>query len=483
MLHEIDDMQVISECRDDIACGENEEEDKFKEECGVFGIFMNNPDEEYDAANTAFYGLYALQHRGQESAGIAVSDGHKIQLHKGMGLVTQVIKTPQLKELKGNIAIGHVRYSTTGGSSLVNTQPLVFHYLNGMVGLAHNGNLVNTVELRKRLATYGSVFQTTTDTEVVANLLARYSQDVMEDALAKCMIDMKGAFALVIMTEDRLVGVRDQMGIRPLCLGSLNGSYVLASESSALDTVGARFVRDVNPGEIVVIDKDGVRSQQVINSPRKAHCIFEYIYFARPDSTLDGINVYQARREMGRQLARECDIEADMVISVPDSGTAAALGYAEEAGLPFEEGLMKNRYVGRTFIQPTQKIRELGVRLKLNAVEEVVGGKRVIMVDDSIVRGTTSKKIVQMLREAGATEVHMAVASPPTKYPCYYGIDTSRREELIASTMAQGEIEKFIEADSLHYISMEGMFNALKTGEQNFCAACFSGSYPIKIDV
>ncbi|MDD3269787.1 MAG: amidophosphoribosyltransferase, partial [Syntrophomonadaceae bacterium] len=372
MLYEIEEGQCLSGSQDDRAYGEYEWEDKLKEECGVFGIFKNDPDDECEAAHTAFYGLYALQHRGQESAGIAVSDGHKIQLQKGMGLVTQVIQAEHLKNLKGNIAIAHVRYSTTGGSSLVNAQPLVFHYLNGMVGLAHNGNLVNTVELRKRLATYGSVFQTTTDTEVVANLLARYSQDVMEDALAKCMIDMKGAFALVIMTEDRLVGVRDQMGIRPLCLGDLNGDYVLASESAALDTVGARFVRDVNPGEIVVIDKSGLRSLQVINSPRNAHCIFEYIYFARPDSTLDGINVYQARREMGRQLARECNTRADMVISVPDSGTPAALGYAEEAGLPFEEGLMKNRYVGRTFIQPTQKVRELGVRLKLNAVEEVV---------------------------------------------------------------------------------------------------------------
>ncbi len=482
MLHEIEERQCLSYFHDDSVNSEEKWDDKLKEECGVFGIFINKPEDECEAARIAYYGLYALQHRGQESSGIAVSDGHSIQLHKGMGLVTQVIQAEHIKELKGHIAVGHVRYSTTGSSNLVNAQPLVFHYLNGMVGLAHNGNLVNTAELRKRLATYGSVFQTTTDTEVVANLLARYSQDAMEDALAKCMIDMKGAFALVIMTEDRLVGVRDQMGIRPLCLGDLNGNYVLASESAALDTIGANFIRNVNPGEIVVIDKDGLRSLQVINSPRKAHCVFEYIYFARPDSTIDGINVYQARREMGRQLARESKIQADIVISVPDSGTSAALGYAEQAALPFEEGLMKNRYVGRTFIQPTQKVRELGVRLKLNAVEEVVSGKRIIMVDDSIVRGTTSKKIVQMLREAGATEVHMMVASPPTKFPCYYGIDTSRREELIASTMTEVEIEKFIGADSLHYITMEGMFKSLKSDEQNFCAACFSGCYPIKID-
>lgn len=460
----------------------HEIEDKFKDECGVFGIFLNNPKTDTDAARTTFYGLYALQHRGQESAGIAVSNGHRINLYKGVGLVSEVINTKHLEELKGHIAIGHVRYSTTGESGLVNSQPLVFHYLNGMVALAHNGNLVNTVELKKRLATYGSVFQTTTDTEIVANLLARYSQDKMEDALAKCMIDMKGAFALVIMTEDRLVGVRDQMGIRPMCIGNLNGNYVLSSESAALDTIGADFVRDVNPGEIIVIDKDGLRSQQVINSPREAHCVFEYIYFARPDSTIDGINVYQARRSVGRQLARECGIDADLVISVPDSGTSAALGYAEEAGLPFEEGLMKNRYVGRTFIQPTQQMRELGVQLKLNAIEEVVRGKRIIMVDDSIVRGTTSKQIVQMLRNAGATEVHMAVASPPTKYPCYYGIDTSRREELIANTMDTDQICEFIGADSLHYVSREGMRDALQKSYPFFCDACFSGSYPIPVE-
>jgi len=474
VLEEMKDLDLLSTC-----CAE----DKFHDECGVFGIFLNESEDDCEAARTTFYGLYALQHRGQESAGIAVSNGHEIQLHKGMGLITEVIKPDHIKKLKGRLSIGHVRYSTTGMSNVVNTQPLVFHYLNGMLALAHNGNLVNTVELRKRLAAYGSVFQTTSDTEVVANLLARYSQDnKIEDALARCIMDAKGAFALLIMTEDRLVGVRDPMGIRPLCLGELNGNYILASESAALDTVGATLIRDVNPGEIVVIDQDGLHSRQVIDSPRRAHCIFEYIYFARPDSTIDQVNVYQARREMGRQLARECNIDADMVISVPDSGTSSALGYAEEAGLPFEEGLMKNRYVGRTFIQPTQKMRELGVKLKLNAIDEVVCGKRIIMVDDSIVRGTTSKKIVQMLREAGATEVHMVVASPPTRFPCYYGIDTSRREELIASTMDKTEIEKFIGADSLHYLSMEAMFAAMKSGEDTFCSACFSGKYPMEIE-
>ncbi|MEN6461202.1 MAG: amidophosphoribosyltransferase [Syntrophomonas sp.] len=457
-------------------------DDKFKDECGVFGIYLNNPASETDAARTAFYGLYALQHRGQESAGIAVSNGHKIELFKGMGLVSEVINKNTINGLKGNIAIGHVRYSTTGESGLVNAQPLVFHYLNGMVALAHNGNLVNTVPLRKQLATYGSVFQSTTDTEIVANLLARYSQDKLEDALAKCMIDIKGAFALVIITEDKLVGVRDQMGIRPLCIGDLDGNYVLASETAALDTVGAEYIRDVEPGEIVVIDQDGLRSLKIAKSPRSAHCIFEYIYFARPDSTIDGINVYQARRELGKQLARECNIDADMVISVPDSGTAAAMGFAEESGLPFEEGLMKNRYIGRTFIQPTQQMRELGVRIKLNPNKQVVAGKRIIMVDDSIVRGTTSKKIVKMLREAGAAEVHMIISSPPTSFPCYYGIDTSRREELIANTMDTLQIGEYIGADSLHYISMEGMFKALKHEPDFFCSACFSGDYPIPIE-
>lgn len=456
--------------------------DKLVDECGVFGIYFNRTAADSDAARSAFYGLYALQHRGQESAGIAVSNGHRIVLKKGMGLVSEVIQKADIEMLQGNIAIGHVRYSTTGESGPVNAQPLVFHYLKGMVALAHNGNLTNTVELRKQLATYGSVFQTTTDTEIVANLLARYSQDKLEDALGKCMIDMKGAFALVIMTEDQLVGVRDQMGIRPLCLGNLQGNYVLASESAALDTIGAEFVRDIEPGEIVVIDKSGIRSLHVVKSPRNAHCIFEYIYFARPDSTMDSINVYQARRELGRQLARENKIDADLVISVPDSGTAAAMGYAEEANLPFEEGLMKNRYVGRTFIQPTQQMRELGVKIKLNPNKDVVTGKRVIMVDDSIVRGTTSKQIVNLLREAGAVEVHLIISSPPTKYPCYYGIDTSRREELIANTMENEQIREYIGADSLHYISLEGMYKAMKNPGHFFCAACFSGHYPIGME-
>lgn len=456
--------------------------DRFNDECGVFGVFLNRPALETDAAHTAFYGLYALQHRGQESAGIAVSDGKQIRLQKDMGLLVKVFDLDQIDKLTGHIAVGHVRYSTSGESSVVNSQPMVFHYMRGMVALAYNGNLLNASKLRERLGSSGSVFQTTTDAEVIANLLACYSHDRLDQALSKCLTDLKGGYALVVTTGNCLMGARDPMGIRPLCLGELHGNYVLASESAALDIVGATLVRDVKPGEIVVIDEDGLHSIEYMPPPRRATCVFEYVYFARPDSTIDEINVYQARRAMGRQLARECNIVADMVVSVPDSGTTAALGYAEGSGLPFHEGLIKNRYVGRTFIQPSQKMRETSVRIKLNALSKVVKGQRVVMVDDSIVRGTTSKQIVQMLRDAGASEVHMAVASPPTRYSCFYGIDTSKKEELIANNMSVAEIEAFIGADSLHYLSIEGMFKALRGGTENYCAACFSGDYPLDIE-
>lgn len=455
-----------------------------RDECGVFGIYLRNAAPgSAEAAKTAYYGLHALQHRGQESAGIAVSDGcGEITLHKGMGLVPEVFSPEIIEKLPGHMALGHVRYSTTGSSSVVNAQPLVFRYLKGMIGLAHNGNLVNAGELRTRLATNGSVFQTTTDTEVIVNLLARYGQDRLEDALVKCMIDIKGAYSLIIMTENSLIGVRDPFGIRPLCLGQLNGNYVLASESCALDTIGAVKLRDVEPGEIVLLDQNGCHSVNTLRTGRKAHCIFEYIYFARPDSVIDSVTVNRSRRAMGRQLARQTNVEADIVISVPDSGTSAALGYSLESGIPFDEGLMKNRYIGRTFIQPNQKMRDLGVRLKLNPIVEVVRGKRVILVDDSIVRGTTSKKIVAMLRDAGAAEVHVAVSSPPTQYPCFYGIDTSQREELIASRMTVEEIRQFIGADSLNYLTMEGLYSAFEGDNDCFCAACFNGSYPIPVE-
>ncbi|MGI6549715.1 MAG: amidophosphoribosyltransferase [Syntrophomonadales bacterium] len=453
----------------------------WRDECGVFGIYLQDSSGPNEAARDTFFGLYALQHRGQESAGIAVSNGQEIVLHKAMGLVSEVFSPDVLKGLMGNLAIGHVRYSTTGSSHAVNAQPLVFRYLKGMIALAHNGNLVNAGELRLRLANFGSVFQTTTDTEIIVNLLARYGRDSLENALAKSMIDIKGAYALIIMTENKLIGMRDPLGIRPLCLGKREDGYLLASESCAFYTVGAEFVRDIEPGEIVVIDENGIKSLNPLSQEQRAHCVFEYVYLARPDSMIDSINVNRFRRSMGHQLAREMNVEADIVIAVPDSGTSAALGFAEESGIKFEEGLIKNRYIGRTFIQPSQKMRDLGVRLKLNPVEEAVRGKRVIMVDDSIVRGTTSKKIVKMLREAGATEVHMAVASPPTQYSCFYGIDTSAREELIAAKMDVEGIRTFIGADSLHYLSLEGLFAAANRNAVDFCAACFTGNYPVSI--
>lgn len=452
--------------------------DKPREECGVFGIFAPGQ----DVARLTYYGLYALQHRGQESAGMAVADGKTIHLHKGMGLVPEVFNETRLDNLNGYLAIGHVRYSTTGSSQPINAQPLVFRYAGGRLGLAHNGNITNVAELRSQLLSSGSVFQSTNDTEVVVNLIARYNQNTLEDAMMKCMIDIKGAYSLVILAEDKLIALRDPFGFRPLCLGELSGGgYVVASESCALDIVGARLIRDIMPGEIVTIDGNGISSRQTLQVGRRAHCIFEYIYFARPDSLIDGYYVNQVRRKMGHQLAREYTVEADIVIPVPDSGTAAARGYAEASGIPFEEGLMKNRYVGRTFIQPTQEIRALGVRLKLNPVREVLEGKRVVMVDDSIVRGTTSNKLVAMLRDFGAKEVHMCLSSPPVIRSCFYGIDTSNEKELIAANKSPEEIREIIGADGLHYITLDGMLEIFGDYRKNFCTACFSGEYPVDV--
>lgn len=452
--------------------------DKPREECGVFGIYAPGR----DVARHTYYGLYALQHRGQESAGIAVADGAKVQLYKGMGLVPEVFSGDQLIHLKGHIAIGHVRYSTTGASHPVNAQPLLFRYSGGMLGLAHNGNLTNVTELRSQLLATGSVFQSSTDSEVIVNIIARSAQNDLVDAIVKSMIDIKGAYSLVIITENKLIAVRDPNGFRPLCLGTMDNGYVVASESAALDTVGAKLLRDVQPGEIVVIDDNGVESIQVLKPRRRAHCIFEYIYFARPDSVIDGFNVNQVRREMGRVLAREYPVEADIVIPVPDSGTAAARGFAEESGIPFEEGFMKNRYIGRTFIQPSQEMRDLGVRLKLNPVREVLAGKRVVMVDDSIVRGTTSNKLVSTLRDCGVQEVHMCLSSPPITRSCYYGIDTSNEKELIAAQMPLEDIRRLIGADGLHYLSLDGLLNIFGGDiRENFCTACFDGQYPIEV--
>jgi amidophosphoribosyltransferase len=448
--------------------------DKLREECGIYGIFARQE----NVVLSTYWGLYALQHRGQESAGIAVTDGTVMDVQRGMGLVNEVFRHG-LPERPGHIAIGHVRYSTTGSSLLQNTQPLMVNYSGGQISMAHNGNLTNAREVRKDLEEKGSVFQTSIDSEVIVNLIARSTKQTVEEKIVDSLINIHGAYCLVIMTENKLIGVRDPHGFRPLCLGKLGDGWVLSSESCALDTVGAEFVRDIEPGEMISIDDSGVVSRRFGETDRRAGCVFEYIYFARPDSVIDGQSVYQARFNMGRTLARESRFKADIVISVPDSGTTAALGYSHESGIPFAEGLMKNRYIGRTFIQPEQKKRDMGVRIKLNAVASVVKGKSIVMVDDSIVRGTTSGKIVRMLKEAGATAVHMCVSSPPIGFPCYYGIDTSARKELIASSKQVEEIRQFIGADSLHYLSLEGLHASIgHISAKTLCNACFNCDYP-----
>ncbi|PKM85910.1 MAG: amidophosphoribosyltransferase [Firmicutes bacterium HGW-Firmicutes-12] len=450
--------------------------DKMEEACGVFGIYAPGK----DVSMLTYYALYSLQHRGQESAGIAVANGEGIKLHKDMGLVSEVFTEDTLQKLKGHAAIGHVRYSTMGSSLVLNAQPLVCHYLQGSLAVAHNGNLTNAGELRQKLAANGSVFQSSIDSEVIVNLIARYGQSTIEEALMKCMIDLRGSYSLVVMTEDKVIGIRDPYGNRPLCLGKLGKHFVIASETCALDTLGAEFVRDFAPGEIITLDKDGMHSRRYFTPNEPAVCIFEYIYFARPDSNIDGINVMQARRAMGRELAHEHPLEADIVIPVPDSGIAGALGYAEELGLVYDTALMKNRYIGRTFIQPDQMGRDLGVSLKLNPITKIIKGKKVVVVDDSIVRGTTSRKIVEMIRSRGAKEVHMLVSSPPVMHPCYYGIDISERGQLIAAQKSIEEVRAYIAADSLHYLSIEGLYRALGK-DTGFCSACLSGNYPIQI--
>ncbi|MEN6411650.1 MAG: amidophosphoribosyltransferase [Veillonellales bacterium] len=451
------------------------ESDKLHEECGVFGIYSRDD----DVALNTYWGLYALQHRGQESAGIAVTDGAWMDIHRGMGLVNEVFRH-QLPHMENQyIAIGHVRYSTTGSSLLANTQPLMVTFSGGHISMAHNGNLTNARELRQKLEEQGSVFQTSIDSEVIVNLIARSRKATVEERIQESLSKIQGAYCLAIMTEAKLIGVRDPHGFRPLCIGKLNDGWVIASESCALDTVGADFVRDVEPGEMVVIDENGLHSSYFGESDRRSLCIFEYIYFARPDSVIDGQSVYQARFDMGRALARESGFKADLVISVPDSGTTAALGFSYESGIPFAEGLIKNRYIGRTFIQPEQKKRDLSVRIKLNAVRSVVEGKSVVMVDDSIVRGTTSGKIVRLLKEAGAKAIHMCVSSPPIGFPCYYGIDISVRKELIAATKQVEEIREYIDADSLYYLSLEGLREAVPNiPSGQMCYACFNCDYP-----
>ena len=449
-----------------------------EEACGVFGVYSN--DEECDAAALTYLGLYALQHRGQESAGMVVSDGSHVSVHKNMGLVSNVFNRDILDGLKGRIGIGHVRYSTTGSSLLANAQPLLARCSKGMLAVAHNGNLVNTEELRKELENGGSVFQTTTDTEVIINLIARHSRESLPDAILKAAQSLKGSFSLVLMSKDVLIGMRDPYGFRPMCLGRLADAYILASESCAFTSIGARFIRDIQPGEMVLIDRDGLHSYHLSPVPCQAICIFEYIYFARPDSTIDGLNVHMARKAMGRELAKSFQHEADVVIPVPDTGLSTAIGFAEASGIPYDIGLIKNTYVGRTFIQPNQALRDMGVRIKLNPVESVLQGKRVVIIDDTIVRGTTSGKIIHLLREAGAREVHMCVSAPPITFPCYYGIDTSVRKELIASSHTVEEIRRFIGADSLNYLSLEALYRAVEP-KKDLCVACFKGEYPIAI--
>jgi len=451
-------------------------DDQLHDECGVFGIY--GPD--LNVAQLTYYGIFALQHRGQESAGIAVSCGKDIELYKNMGLVTEVFDDYILEHLEGDIAVGHVRYSTSGGSSLINAQPLVFNYVGGKIALAHNGNITNAEVLRQNLAKEGSVFQTTADSEVIVNLMAREGILSPKEAILRATSKIKGAYSLVMMTQKELFGLRDPHGVRPLCLGKLDSSYIIASESCALDVLGAEFIRDIQPGEMVMIDKDGVHSF-IFAPPNRKFCIFEYVYLARADSIIDGKTVNLIRRQMGRILAKESAFKADIIVPVPDSGTSAALGYAEEANITFQEGLIKNRYVGRTFIQPSQEMRELGVRLKLNTVPEVLKGKSVILVDDSIVRGTTSRRIVRLLKKAGATKIYLAISSPPIRFPCYYGIDTSTQGQLIAARYSISETEKYIGAEGIHYLSIEGMLKATSAPLNDFCTACFDGNYPIEV--
>lgn len=459
--------------------GQEEIFDKLKEECGVFGVF-GHP----DAAHLSYYGLHALQHRGEESCGICTSDDGSFHYHRGMGLVKEVFDRDKLDALVGNRAIGHVRYSTSGSSQLGNAQPLVFKYRDGDLAVCTNGNLVNEPVIRRELEEQGSIFQTSSDTEVIAHLIARSPKDLVEavkDAFARLI----GGYAFLIMTKDRLIAACDPNGFRPLVMGRLGDAYIFASETCAFETIGAEYVRDVQPGEILILDENGLREERFAPIERRAVCAMEYIYFARPDSDINQINLHSARKRMGQQLALESFVDADIVTGVPDSSISAAIGYAEQTGISYELGLIKNKYTGRTFIQPSQELREKGVKMKLSAVRKVVEGKRVVMIDDSIVRGTTSLRIVNLLREAGATEVHVRISSPPFMNPCYYGIDTPNPGDLIASTKSVEEIRKAINADSLYFLSHSGLIDAVggHEGEKNrgLCMSCFDHDYPTKV--
>ncbi len=447
--------------------------DKWREECGVFGIYNHA-----EASNITYLGLHALQHRGQESAGIVTSDETALVSHLGMGLVQEIFEADVLARLPGVHAIGHVRYSTTGSSVIKNAQPFFAGTVHGPLALAHNGNLVNAAELRRDLERRGSIFQTTMDTEAIAHLYARSQKERLVERLVDALSQVKGAYSLLALVEKRLIAVRDPYGFRPLVLGKLRDSYVVASETCALDLVEAEYLREVEPGEVIMISGKGLESSKPFPPVEPRQCIFEHIYFARPDSVVFGRPVYEVREAFGRELARENPVAADVVVPVPDSGIVAALGYAEESGIPFAMGLIRNHYVGRTFIEPEQSIRHFGVKLKLNAVRAVLQGKRVVVVDDSIVRGTTSRKIVKMLREAGAREVHVRISSPPTCHPCFFGIDTPRRTELIAACHGVDEINRFLTSDTLGYLSRGGLERATGYGPYAYCDACFTGRYP-----
>lgn len=450
----------------------------FREECGVFGIW-NHP----EASRLAYLGLYAMQHRGQESAGLVSLHNREHIHHKGLGLVGDVFKDADLERLQGSTAIGHVRYSTTGQNLLTNAQPLTALLLNGPIAVAHNGNIVNNEELRRELKGQGSIFYGTNDTEIVLHLLSKHPSSDLMQALKDSAQRLEGAFSLVVLSHDRMVALRDPWGFRPLVLGRKrrdDGGWarVVASETCAFDLIGAEFEREIEPGEIFWIDADGEHSMHFARPERTAHCIFEHVYFARPDSIVFGRSVYGSRKSFGQGLARENPVEADVVIPVPDSGVAAAIGYSAESGIPFELGIIRNHYVGRTFIQPQQSIRDFGVKIKLNPQSAVLAGKRVIVIDDSLVRGTTSRKIVNLIRQAGAKEVHLRIASPPTTGPCHYGVDTPQKEQLIASRHTVEEIREYVGADSLAYLSIEGLFKAIQGRQNQFCAACFDGRYP-----
>ena len=455
--------------------------DRPNEECGVIGVFTP----EGEASRLAFFGLFALQHRGQESAGIAAANGENVVVHADMGLVTQIFREPDFYPLVGDMAIGHTRYSTSGSSELCNAQPLLVEGEHGQLAVANNGNIINALQLKEQLQDeWNCTFTSTTDTEVIAQMLAHAVGATWEERVFQCMRQLEGAYSIVIQTKDTMIAARDPLGIRPLCLGKLNGGWIVASESCALDHLGAEYLREVDPGEVIIVDSNGLHTATWSGGTgRRALCVFELIYFARPDSIMDGQLVHSARQQLGAQLAKEHPVEADLVIGIPDSSTAAAVGYAQESGIPYSEGLIKNRYVGRTFIEPEQRLRDLGVRQKFNPLVEVIQGKRLVVVDDSIVRGTTTPHVVNLLRKGGAKEVHMRVCAPPIKHPCFMGVDMASREELLADNNTLEQIREIVGADSLGYLTVEGLMKVVGGTNGGFCDACFTGNYPVPIQL